>query len=171
MTGRVLLAAGLLVCLAGCGKDADPAPAAEPEVTESPVATEETSPTPTPEPEPLKPCDLLSKQEVESVAGTPVDPPVESPEACMWTAPVTGPTAQVEVFVGAGAKKILDVDRDLGHTFTKVKGAGDEAYLEEGAVFFSKAGQWVAIRVVRLDDPAVYRKALVALARSVAGKL
>lgn len=168
--GRLMVAAAMLVWVAACGND-DAAPVAEPEVTESVTPTEEPTPTPSPIPEPVKPCELLTREQVESVSGTPVDDPIESPEACMWTAPVTGPLGQVEVFVGDGAKKILDVDRDLGHELVPVQGAGDEAYVEEGAVFMSKGGQWVAIRVVRLDDFSIYRKALVGLARSVAKRL
>ncbi|MFG1955263.1 hypothetical protein [Micromonospora sp. NPDC048830] len=113
----------------------------------------------------------MSKQEAEKLAGTELEDPVAVRESCTYTGPVTGPTAQVEVFVGDGAKKIYDVDRDLGHEFTPIAGAGDEAYAEDGAVFVSKGGVWVSIRLVRTDDPATYRKPLADLARTVAGRL
>jgi hypothetical protein len=40
----------------------------------------------------------------------------------------------------AGAKKILDVDRELGHDIKALNGIGDEAYLEDGSVFVGKSG-------------------------------
>ncbi|MEU5941869.1 hypothetical protein ABZ807_22395 [Micromonospora sp. NPDC047548] len=116
-------------------------------------------------------CSLVSKQEAEKVAGTPLEDPMAVRETCTYTGPVTGPTAQVEVFVGDGAKKFLDIERELGHEFSPIAGAGDEAYAEDGTVFLNKGGVWVSIRLVRTDDPAKYRKPLADLARTVAGRL
>ncbi|MER7893195.1 hypothetical protein ABTX15_25575 [Micromonospora sp. NPDC094482] len=116
-------------------------------------------------------CALVPKQEAEKVAGTPLEDAVPARESCSYTGPVSGPTAQLEVYVGDGAKKILDIDRELGHELTPIPGAGDEAYAEDGAVFVNKGGVWVAVRLVRTDDPATYRAPLAELARTVAGRL
>ncbi|MEV0267986.1 hypothetical protein AB0H43_04350 [Hamadaea sp. NPDC050747] len=153
--------------LAGCGSDDAPDPA--PIVSTvgsapSPEVTQETAALP-------DPCKLLPKADAEKLARTPLDAAVASEGSCTYTGPVTGPTAQVEIYVGDGAKKMLDIDRDLQHAFTPVAGAGDEAYLEDGAVFFRKGELWVAIRLVLLNDPAANRVPLETAARTVAGRL
>ncbi|SCF08386.1 hypothetical protein GA0070607_5318 [Micromonospora coriariae] len=178
--GQLLVAVLTLIALAGCGTDDDPAvPAAgaEPGVATTPagdlpVATPDEE---TPATAAVDACALVSRKDAEKLAGTPLDDPLEKPapdrDTCTYTGPVTGPTAQVEVFVGPGAKKFLDIERELGHELTEISGAGDEAYAEDGTVFFSKGGVWVSIRLVRTDDPAKYRTALTALARTAAGRL
>lgn len=84
---------------------------------------------------------------------------------------MTGPTAQVEVFVGDGAKKFLDTDRDtLGHAFTSVPGIGDEAYEEENVIFFNKGGTWVSIRLTLLNDPVLNKVPLETAAKTAAGR-
>jgi hypothetical protein len=80
--------------------------------------------------------------------------------------------AQVEVFVGDGAKKYLDIDRDtLGHMFDAVPGIGDEAFIEENVIFLRKGTTWVALRLTLLNDAAENRPRLEALAAKVAGRL
>ncbi|MFJ9346579.1 hypothetical protein [Streptomyces sp. NPDC101237] len=99
---------------------------------------------------------------------------MESPPSgpgCRYTAPTSGPVAQVEIHLGDGAKKVYDIDRTLDHPFTPVTGAAAEAYQEEDAVFFRKATTWVAIRLVRLNDPEANREPLSDLARKVAARL
>ncbi|RGC69094.1 hypothetical protein C5N14_10035 [Micromonospora sp. MW-13] len=150
----------------GPGLAATPTPGGDPLPTATSQAPEEPPAAP-----PVDACDLVSKREAEKLAGTPLDDPVAIRETCTYTGPVTGPTAQVEVFVGDGAKKFLDIERELGHEFTPIAGAGDEAYAEDGTVFVNKGGVWVSIRLVRTDDPARYRKPLADLARTVAGRL
>ncbi|MDG4809718.1 DUF3558 family protein [Micromonospora sp. WMMD1120] len=160
----------MILALTGCGT-ADPAPppsavtqpdvaapAAQPDVAATPARTAD-------------PCALVPKAAAERLAGTPLQDPVAAPESCTYTAPVSGPTAQVEVYVGAGAKKILDIDRDLGHDLRPVTGVGDEAHIEDGAVFVAVGGTWVAIRLVTLADPAASRQALEDLARDVVTRL
>jgi hypothetical protein len=121
----------------------------------------------------IDPCELVTKADAETLAGTPLEDGVAgNPKepSCTYLGPTTGPTAQVEVFVGAGAKKTLDIDRDLGHTFTPIAGL-EEAFAEENSVFVHQSGVWVEIRLVRLNDPAQNAPALEALARQVADKL
>lgn len=169
----VLLASALLV---GCGSssgDPEPGPAAPTDAVLTPAA-DGAQPSPTqPAPAALPDaCALLAKADAELLARTPLEDAVPAPNSCTYTGPVTGPVAQVEVYVGDGAKKMLDIDRDdLGHAFTEVPGIGDEALLEEGAIFVRKGAVWVAIRLVLLNDPAENVAPLEAAARTAAGRM
>ncbi|RIV39802.1 DUF3558 domain-containing protein [Micromonospora radicis] len=172
---RLAVTAVAVAALAACG-GAEPA-AAPPAPVETTVTEPATEPTEAAEPTPaaqLQACALVTKEEAEKLAGTPLEDPTPSgqnQESCWYTGPVSGPTAQVEVHVGDGAKKFYEIDRDLGHEFETLTGIGDEAYLEDGTVFVSVAGVWVAIRLVRLDDMARYADRMTELARMVAGRL
>lgn len=121
-------------------------------------------------------CTLLTLQEATKLAGTPLDPATpagqgEEVTLCQYTGPTSGPVAQVEVYVGDGAKKILDIDRQLQHTITPLPATGDEAYEEDGNVFVRKGEVWAAVRLVRLNDPAENRDPLRAAAAIVVGRL
>ncbi|MFC4107572.1 hypothetical protein [Micromonospora zhanjiangensis] len=177
--GRSLSTVAVLTALAvggvaGCGAPATPAPAAGGAATDAPAPTD-TAPDPT-DASPSAtatapdPCALVSRQEAQRLAGTPLNAGNPVRDTCTYTGPVSGPTAQVEVFVGDGAKKYLDIERDLGHPLRPLAGIGDEAYAEDDAVFVGKSGTWVSIRLVRLNDPAQNRKPLEELARTVAGR-
>ncbi|WP_116952549.1 hypothetical protein [Jiangella endophytica] len=167
----------VLVLLAGCGDDepiaaSDDATAGsiftDPPAAPPPAPVETTPP---PAPETVDACALLTQAEAETLAATPLDPPVAGLASCTWTGPVTGPTAQVEVYVGDGALKILDIDRQLGHVFTELPGIGDEAHLEDGMVFVLVDGTWIGVRLVRLDDPALFAGPLEETARIVADRI
>jgi Protein of unknown function (DUF3558) len=124
----------------------------------------------------VHPCSLLTQSEAEALAGTRLDPGTEAggdePTLCQFVGPSTGPLAQVEVGVGDGAKKVLDVDRDvLEHDFTTVTGIGDEAYQEDDNIFVRKGTTWVSINLVLLDDPADNAKRMQVAAREVASRL
>ena len=169
MHRMITVLCGLAVAaLAGCGSPGSPAVTREqaPDpVTETTTAEATT---------PVSACALLPKTEAEALAGTPLTDGVESNPAspqCLYAGPTTGPVAQVEVFVGDGAKKFLDIDRELAHEFTVVPGVGDEAHAEENAIFARVGDTWFAVRLVRLNDPAENAPALVTAARSVAGRL
>ncbi len=171
---RVLAACSLIVVLAACGSSGstlqgtpttsrpEPATGAPPASTRPPVTTAKTLP---------KPCALVTRAEAEKVVGTPLDAGNEVRDTCTYTGPVTGPLAQVEVFVGDGAKKMLDIDRQLDHEFTVVRGVGDEAHAEDGAIFVRSGTVWVAIRVVLLDDHSTYAARLEEAARVMAARL
>ncbi len=123
-----------------------------------------------------KACDLFTKQQADSAIGLTLQAAVaggaSDTTSCTLTAPPTGPVGQVEAYVGPGAKKYYDVDQNIGHTFEKVPGLGDEAYLEPGAVFFRKGTNWVAIRITSLDDSdAQVRAGVLALAKAADAKL
>jgi hypothetical protein len=106
-------------------------------------------------------CSLLTLAEAEKVAGTALMKPVgagANPSGgfveCQFTGPTTGPTAQVEVYVGDGAKQQLHIERDnLKHAFTTVPGIGDQCVQEDGFIFVEKNGLWASIHLVRLNDP------------------
>lgn len=81
-----------------------------------------------------------------------------------------GPTAQVEIYIGPGAKKQLDIDRQLEHEFTEVAGLGDEAWQEPGMIFARTGQDWVSIRVVTLSDPAAFVTPLQSAMRVALGR-
>ncbi|WP_433532302.1 hypothetical protein ACQPYA_09830 [Micromonospora sp. CA-263727] len=171
---RLAVTALALAGLVACGGAKEPAAAPMPTIDglETVLPTEAADPPEPPaDPPKVDACALVAKQEAEKLAGTALEDAVSGGESCSYTGPVSGPLAQVEIYVGDGAKKILDIDRDLDHKFETLSGIGDEAYLEDGAVFVNASGVWVAIRLVRLDDPATYNKRLTDLARTVAGRL
>lgn len=79
---------------------------------------------------------------------------------------------QVEVFIGDGAKKALEIDRDtLEHEFRQLDDLGDECWAEDGQIFFSKGSTWASIRVVLLDQDPKKADRLEAAARIVLGRL
>ncbi|MFJ9680504.1 DUF3558 family protein [Streptomyces sp. NPDC101194] len=161
------------LALSGCGGHGQPS-AAGPSPTEPATATrtpEASTGAPSPKEAAVDPCALVTKQQAEKLAGTTLDPATPVRETCTYTGPVTGPTAQVEIFVGDGAKKYLDIERDLGHTLRPLTGIGDEAYAEDEAVFLRRSDRWVSIRLVRLNDPAENRRPLEELARQVATRI
>lgn len=163
---KTLIPVLILALAAGCGGETPQPTTAAPASDPAVKAVEPSAAAALPDA-----CKLLTKADAEKLAGTPLEDAVPVRETCTYTGPVTGPTAQVEVYVGDGAKKMLDIDRDLGHAFTPLAGIGDEAHLEDGAVFLRKGTVWVAIRLVRLDDPAAFRKPLEDSARVAAGRV
>ncbi len=175
--GRWLLVAPatvLLLAASGCGRSEEPSrpanAAGEPSTTTSTEPAEDAAPADKPAP---KACDLVTDQEAAALAGVKLDPKREAQGSCTWTAPTTGPLGQVEVYVGDGAKKTLDIERQLSHELETLSGIGDEAYLDKQAneVFVQKAGTWVEIRLVRLNDPKENHKPLKDLIRVVADRL
>ncbi|MDG4765981.1 DUF3558 family protein [Solwaraspora sp. WMMD406] len=144
---------------------ADPGPASGDD-TGQPSTGEPADP-----PADVDPCALVTKDEAETLAGTPLDDARAVQQTCTYTGPVTGPTAQVEVYVGDGAAKFLDIERQLEHQLDPLPGVGDETYVGESTVFVNVDGRWVAVRLVRLNDPAENRAPLETVARTVAGRL
>ncbi|WP_329189354.1 hypothetical protein [Actinacidiphila glaucinigra] len=117
------------------------------------------------------PCALVTRAEAERLAGTALGPGRDLEGTCTYVAPASGPTAQVEVFAGEPGKNYYDAERGLGHELQPLEGIGDEAWLEDGSVFLRASGQWVAIRLVRNEEPSRFDKPLEELARTVAGRL
>ncbi len=144
----------------------DVTPSQEPDAT----AAEESADT---SPLAADPCGLLTRDEANKLAGVKVlDPLSAGGTECIWPTPLTGPTGQVQIDVGDGAKKAYDIDNTvLGHDFTAVPGIGDEAWLEEQEIFFRVGDTWVALSVVRLDSPSDLHDMLKELATAIVGRL
>ncbi len=145
-----------------------------PSGTDAPTTTAAAIAAPSPPPDP---CSLVSQADAQALAQTPLQAAVKSgsppDELCQYTGPPTGPTAQVEIFVGDGAKKSLDIDRDtLQHPFTTLTGIADEAYLEDSNIFLRKGDVWVQVNVVLLDLPAdQVQSGLQTMAKKIASEL
>jgi hypothetical protein len=157
----------IVVALAACGsssKSTAPTPTTEAPntttATEAPVTT-------TTAPAVLDSCALVTKAQAEAVIGTKLQTGTQ-----VSNSDPNGPTAQVEVFVGAGAKKFYDDDNNvLKHTFTDVPGVGDESHEEDFSIFFRKGSTWVALRLTSLDDFSTFKTRLEDLAKNVAGRI
>lgn len=122
----------------------------------------------------IDPCEIVTQADAEALARTPMFagvPGIPDEPSCTYNAPVTGPLAQVSIYIGPGAKKTLDIDRALKHRFRRVAGIADEALEETNAIFLRKGTLWVALELVRLNDPATNRLPLERLARVVAARL
>ena len=166
----------IVVALGACGsssKSAAPTPTSQPaattSVTDAPVTT-------TTAPATLDSCALVTQAQAEAAIGTKLQAASHvansDVDSCTYPGDPTGPTAQVEVFVGAGAKKYYDDDNNvLHHTFTAVPGLGDESHEEDYAIFFRKGTTWVALRLTSLDDFSTFKARLEDLAKNVAGRI
>jgi hypothetical protein len=178
---RCLPAFAALAVLAACGGSShhhhSSSVAAAPPVTAAPATDAATTTAPAAPAAPPDPCKLVSQTQAAALVQTPVQPAVEagSPpdQMCQYTGPTSGPVAQVEIFVGDGAKKSLDIDRDnLHHTFTTLSGIGDEAYLEADEVFLRKSATWIEVDVVDLDTPPdQIQSGLQTMAQQIVAKL
>jgi hypothetical protein len=123
------------------------------------------------------PCSLLTQAEAETLATIKLNKPVSAgadgtKTLCQWTAPPTGPVAQVEVLVGDGVAKALSIDKDeLHHKFTTVPGIGDQCLLEDGNIFIKKGTNAVQINLVLLDEPGNQAQRLEAAAKAIVARL
>ena len=179
MIRRHLPALAAVAVLAACGGSSHHSSSsnvAAPPVTAAPATDAPTTTTAAPA-APPDPCNLVSQSQAAALVQTPVQAAVEagSPpdQLCQYTGPSSGPVAQVEIFVGDGAKKSLDIDRDnLHHAFTTPSGIGDEAYLEADNIYFRKGETWVQVNVVDLDTPTdQIQSGLQTMAQQIATKL
>lgn len=169
VTAAVLLSLLATTACSRSGEDQQALPTPVPAATE-PVATATADPPPAPPPQ-VDPCALVTHQEAEELAQTPLQEAAAFPQSCTYTGPPEGPLAQVEVYVGDGAKQIYDTDVNLGHEFTEIPDLGDEGFVEDGMVFFHVGGYWVGIRLVRLDDWSRYEQSVIEVARTAADRL
>ena len=138
------------------------------------TSTPTASPTARSTPTTIDVCALVNQEDAQTLAETPLNPgQAGNPNnpSCTYNGPVSGPVARVQVYVGDGAKKALDIDRMLGHMFTAVSGMGDEAYEEADNIYLRKSTAWVWIHLVLLNDPAQNRLPLERLATKVAAQL
>jgi hypothetical protein len=96
---------------------------------------------------------------------------LDSP-SCTYNGPTTGPSAQVGLVIGPGAKKYFEIDKSLGKR-PPLAGLADEAYTYADGykVYFRKDSTWAVMSLVRLEDHPSYMKTLVSLAHTVASRL
>ena len=156
LASAVALVVGVSVGACASGAPSSPSPRPTPTTTAEATAVSSPSELPSP-PAAIDACAVVTKTDAEHLTGTKVNDgqagnPAEP--SCTYTAPTTGPLGQVQVFIGAGAKKTYDIDVQLKHVFKPVAGVGEEAYEETNAIFFRKGTTWVAIELVRLNDPS-----------------
>ncbi len=165
----------IVVALAACGTSSKST--APPPTTAAPDTTTTTAaPATTTAPAVLDSCTLVTQAQAEVLIGTKLQAGSHvsnsDVDSCTYPGDPSGPTAQVEVFVGAGAKKFYDDDNNvLMHTFTDVPGVGEESHEEDGAIFFRKGSTWVALRLTSLDDFSTFKTRLEDLAKNVAGRI
>ena len=170
-----VLCAGCALVLAACGGSSSKA--AAPTATEPAATTAPAAPTTVASaPKPHDSCALVPLAQAEAMIGTKLEAGVHESttdvDSCTYSGDPTGPTAQVEVFIGAGAKHFYDDDLTvLQHTFTKVPGIGDEAHEEDYALFFRKGDTWVALRLTSLDDFSMFKARMEAAARQLASQI
>lgn len=119
----------------------------------------------------IDPCKLVTQSDAQVLAATKLSPAQKIQQTCTYTGPVNGPTAQVQVFVGPGAKKQLDIERTLSHPVRKLSATGDEAWAAENAIYVRKGTLWVSVELVLLNDPSENADRLAHLATVVAGRI
>jgi hypothetical protein len=167
----------IVFALSACGSSSKPAaaPTTAAPTTEAPAETTAVAAT-TIAPASLNACELVTKAKAETLIGTKLQDALHvsnsDVDSCTYAGDPSGPTAQVEVYVGAGAKKFYDDDNTvLQHTFTDVPGVGDEAHEEDSSLFFRKGATWVALRLTSLDDFSTFKTRLEDLAKDVATQI
>ncbi len=140
----------------------------------APVGTTGAPPT-NPAAELNDPCKLLPQSEAEELAATPLNPAtaadIGDTRTCVYTGLASGPTAQVELWIGEDARTLLTADQTIGHEFTTLDGIGDEALTEPGYIFFRKADTWHVLHLIRTSDSPKYVKGLEDLARKIAARV
>ena len=172
----VALSIAAIAAFGACGGSSSKA--AAPKATE-PAGTTPATDAPTTAvttPAKLDSCALVPQAQAETLIATKLQPGVHDSttdvDSCTYSGDPSGPTAQVEVFIGAGAKHFYDDDHDvLQHTFTDVPGLGDESHEEDFNIFFRKGSTWVALRLTSLDDWSTFKARAESLAKDLASKI
>lgn len=166
----------------GSASAADPTVVTEPapvdagttsESSELANSSQPADPADSPEGNGIDACALVTRADAEKLVDTKVNRPVrgDGEHSCTYTGPTSGPTAQVEVYVGPGAKKQLDIERTLQHSLRKLPQVGEEAWIGENGVYLRKGQLWVSVLVVLLEDPQQYAGRLAKAASTAASRL
>ncbi len=121
-------------------------------------------------------CTILPQADAEKLIGSKLTDPLKASNSdvasCTYPGDPNGPTAQVEIYIGDGAKQQLDIDKDkLKHDFTQPTGLGDEAWQEYDMLFARTGTTWVSIRLVSLSDGATFEQPLRDAMSGVLGRL
>ncbi len=124
----------------------------------------------------LDACTVLTQSDAETLIGTKLTAPLPASNSdvssCTYPGDPNGPTAQVAIFLGDGAKQQLDIDKDnLGHAFTQPSGLGDEAWQEDDMIFARAGTTWVSIQIVSLDDASQFVTPLQTAMATALGRL
>jgi hypothetical protein len=124
----------------------------------------------------LDACTLLPQADAETLVAAKMLKPIKTMNAglatCTYPTETSGATAQVEIYVGDGAKQQLSIDKDkIHHKFTQPTGLGDEAWQEDDWIFARKGATWVSIGIVRLEDPSLFVKPLQSAMAELLSKL
>lgn len=160
--------------LAGCAASTSPGQQSSASGGAAGGASASASASPTAAQKALDVCALLNLAAAQTLVGTTLnagDAGADSNPSCTYNSDPAGPTAQVNVYIGDGAKKAYDIDVALEHSFTDVPGIGDEAHQEDSAIFARKGTTWVAISIVLLDDTGPTVPRLQDAMRTVVGQL
>jgi hypothetical protein len=172
---RIAIAVCAAVAISACGSSSKKAVTSATSAPTSPPASDTTSAAAAAQ---LNSCTLVDKQKAQALIGggttfqDGVHAHTTDVDSCTYTGDPSGPTAQVEVFIGDGAKKFYDDDNDvLHHTFTNLPGVGDEAHEEDFAIFFRKGSTWVALRITSLNDYSTFKARAEALAKDIASAM
>jgi hypothetical protein len=151
----------------------------QPTATGDPGAASPSDSTADPGPAAVDPCKLVTKDEAQKLIGTTLQDGVEAGQgsdapSCTYSGDPNGPTAQVEVHTGAGAKKYYDLQRDaLAHQMTAEAGIGDEAWIDKDdmSIFVRKGDTWFVIHMVSLDDVEKFIPGLKEAATTAVGRI
>jgi hypothetical protein len=174
-TAALLAVAASALLLAGCAAPSSNAPhdagnggAVNPTAAPSKPAALDVSK--------LDACTILPQADAETLIGSKLTDPLRAASSdvssCTYPGDPNGPTAQVEVYVGDGAKQQLDIDKDkLQHAFTQPSGLGDEAWQEDEMIWARSGTTWVSIRVVSLNDATAFVQPLQDAMSSALGRL
>ncbi|GAA2021404.1 hypothetical protein GCM10009839_18020 [Catenulispora yoronensis] len=125
------------------------------------------------------PCKLVTKAEAQKLIGTALQDAVEAGQgtdapSCTYSGPTSGPTAQVEVHTGDGAKKYYDLQRGpLAHQLQAESGIGDEAWIDKDdmSIFVRKGDGWFVIHLVSLDDVEKFLPGLRTAAKAAVARI
>ncbi|NUR27687.1 MAG: DUF3558 family protein [Catenulispora sp.] len=165
LASAVFLVISATACSESGAVSGDSAPTRAGGSSQSPATDlSSSSSSPTADPDPVAgadPCTLVTRAEAQKLVGTAVDDAVRAGQetdspSCTYTGPTSGPTAQVEVHTGPGAKKYYDLERDgLSHAMQAAPGIGDEAWTDKDdlSIFVRKGDAWFVIHIVVLDEP------------------
>lgn len=162
----------LLLGTAACSSDdgTDQSEGATTSTSEEAPTTSESSTTTTTEvPGLTDPCQLVTKEEAEAMVGRDLydgrSNIGDEAASCTYGSSPEGSVAQVEVFTGAGAEQIYDIDSQLSTPLEELAGIGDEAWHKPKQIYFRVGSTWTVIRLVRIDnDPYTEELRTAALA-------
>ena len=191
---RVIAAGLVLAATAACSTEAATVPATATVTVErtvtvtapAPAPAADTAPSSSAEaapsdgiPERADACAVLTRAEAQTVAArrlmeaAPAGVEFGKATYCTYAGYPDDPgVGQIEVFIGDGAKKALEIDKDtLKHEFSQVAGVGEECWAENGQIFFRQGATWASIRVVTLEDDPQKAARLEAAARTVVSRL